>query len=111
MGEQSIEFSIFLIFTGAAVFATAALYARQAMIVAYILLGLILGPWGMGFVNDAELISDISNIGIIFLLYLLGMDLLPQQLWQMFREAVVVTLTSSIIFCIFWFYCRIHFWL
>jgi len=100
MGEQSIEFSIFLIFTGAAVFATAALYARQAMIVAYILLGLILGPWGMGFISDAELISDFSNIGIIFLLYLLGLDLLPQQLWQMFREAVVVTLVSSIAFCI-----------
>ncbi len=103
MGEQSIEFSIFLIFTGAAIFATIALYARQAMIVAYILLGLILGPWGMGLVSDAELISDISNIGIIFLLYLLGMDLLPQQLWQMLREALVVTLTSSIIFCLFGF--------
>ncbi len=103
MTEQSIEFSIFLIFTGAAVFATVALYARQAMIVAYIVLGLILGPWGLGFVNDAELISDISNIGIIFLLYLLGLDLLPQQLWQMLREAVVVTLASSVAFCLLGF--------
>lgn len=98
MTEQSIEFSIFLIFTGAAVFATLALYARQAMIVAYIALGLLLGPWGMGFVNDQVLISDISKIGIIFLLYLLGLDLLPQQLWEMLREAVVVTLTSSVLF-------------
>jgi Kef-type K+ transport system membrane component KefB len=103
MTEQSIGFSIFLIFTGAAVFATVALYARQAMIVAYIALGLILGPWGLGFVNDAELISDISNIGIIFLLYLLGLDLLPQQLWQMLREAVVVTFASSVIFCLLGF--------
>ncbi len=103
MTGQSIEFSIFLIFTGAAVLATAALYARQAMIVAYIVLGLLLGPWGLGFVNDADLIKEISNIGIIFLLYLLGLDLLPQQLWQMFREAVVVTLTSSLAFCIFGF--------
>jgi Kef-type K+ transport system membrane component KefB len=103
MAEQSIGFSIFLIFTGAAVFATVALYARQAMIVAYIALGLILGPWGLGFVNDAELISDISNIGIIFLLYLLGLDLLPQQLWQMLREAVVVTLASSVVFCLLGF--------
>jgi Kef-type K+ transport system membrane component KefB len=103
MAEQSIGFSIFLIFTGAALFATIALYARQAMIVAYILLGLILGPWGLGFVNDPELISEISNIGIIFLLYLLGLDLLPQQLWQMLREAVVVTLTSSILFWLFGF--------
>ena len=103
MAEQSIEFSIFLIFTGAAIFATIALYARQAIIVAYILLGLILGPWGLGLVSDAELISDISNIGIIFLLYLLGLDLLPQQLWQMLREAVVVTITSSITFCLLGF--------
>jgi Kef-type K+ transport system membrane component KefB len=103
MTEQSIQFSIFLIFTGAAVFATAALYARQAMIVAYIVLGLLLGPWGLGFVNDQELISDISTIGIIFLLYLLGLDLLPQQLWQMLREAVVVTLVSSLAFCVIGF--------
>jgi len=103
MAEQSIEFSMFLIFTGAAVFATIALYARQAMIVAYIVLGLILGPWGLGFVNDAELISDISNMGIIFLLYLLGLDLLPQQLWKMLREALVVTFASSAIFCVLGF--------
>lgn len=103
MTEQSIEFSIFLIFTGAAVFATIALYARQAMIVAYIALGLLLGPWGLEFVTDQELISDISKIGIIFLLYLLGLDLLPQQLWQMLREAVVVTLASSAVFAAFGF--------
>ncbi len=100
MEEQTIEFSIFLIFTGAAVFATLSLYARQAMIVAYILLGLILGPWGVGLVDDAELISEISNIGIIFLLYLLGLDLLPQQLWKMLREAMEVTLISSVVFCL-----------
>ncbi len=103
MAEQPIEFSIFLIFTGAAVFATAALYARQAMIVAYIALGLLLGPYGMEFVTDQELISGISKIGIIFLLYLLGLDLLPQQLWQMLREAVVVTLGSSAIFALLGF--------
>ena len=66
MIEQSIEFSIFLIFTSAAIFATVALYAKQAMIVAYILLGLILGPWGVGLISDPKLISEISNIGIIF---------------------------------------------
>lgn len=103
MIEQSIQYSIFLIFTGAAFFATFALYARQAMIVAYIVLGLILGPWGVGFISDAKLISDISNIGIIFLLYLLGLDLLPQRLWQMLREALVVTILSSIAFFLFGF--------
>ena len=93
-----IEFSIFLIFTGAAILATLALYTRQAVIVAYIVLGVILGPWGMGLVDDPELIADISHIGIVFLLYLLGLDLFPQELWKMLGEALWVTLLSSVIF-------------
>ena len=95
---HEIEFSIFLIFTGAALLATLALYARQAIIVAYIVLGVILGPWGMGLVDDPELIADISHIGIVFLLYLLGLDLFPQELWKMLGEALWVTLLSSLIF-------------
>ena len=98
MNANSIEFSMFLIFTGAAVLATVALFARQAMLVAYILLGIILGPWGLGLVNDPGLIQDISNIGIIFLLFLLGLDLLPRQLMQMLGEALSATLVSSLVF-------------
>jgi len=98
MPEPTIEYSIFLIFSGAAVLATLALFARQAMIVAYIVLGIILGPWGLGLVTDPVLIKDVSNIGIIFLLYLLGLDLFPQQLWSMLGKALSATLISSLVF-------------
>jgi len=100
MPESSFELSIFLIFTGAAVLTTLALFARQAMIVAYIVLGIVLGPWGLALVDDAELIQEISSIGIIFLLYLLGLDLFPQQLWKMLGEAMATTLASSVLFCL-----------
>jgi len=90
--------SIFLIFTGAALLATLALFTRQAMIVAYIVLGVIAGPWGLGYVDDPEVIGEISDIGIIFLLYLLGLDLFPQQLWKMLGEAATATLVSSLLF-------------
>ncbi len=98
MNATSIEFSIFLIFAGAAVLATIAMFARQTLLVAYILLGMILGPSGVALVNDPMLISDISTIGIIFLLYLLGLDLLPQQLMRMLGVALSTTLISSLIF-------------
>ena len=98
MYEPTIEYSMFLIFSGAAVLATLALFARQAMIVAYVILGIILGPWGLELVTDPVLIKDISNIGIIFLLYLLGLDLFPQQLWQMLGKALSTTLISSLVF-------------
>ena len=97
---ENITYSIFLIFTGAAIFATLALAVRQAMIVGYIILGVVLGTSGLGLVDDATLIFDISHIGIIFLLYLLGLDLLPQQLMRMLGKALVVTLISSASFAI-----------
>ena len=100
MHEGSAVFSIFLIFAGAAVLATLALYARQAMLVAYILLGVLLGPSALGLVADASWIKDVSDIGIMFLLYLLGLNLLPSQLVKMFREALWVTVASSLMFAL-----------
>ena len=70
-------YSLFLIFVGAALFATLALVARQSLIIGYIVLGIVLGPWGLAWVSDTKLIEDISTIGIIFLLFLLGLNLSP----------------------------------
>jgi Kef-type K+ transport system membrane component KefB len=98
MHSDVIIFSIFLIFTGAAVFAGAALYLRQSLLVAYIALGCLVGPWGLGLVTDATTIHGIGHVGIIFLLYLLGLNLHPQKLLQMLREATLVTVLSSLAF-------------
>lgn len=100
MQSDVIVFSIFLIFTGAAVFAGAALYLRQSMLVAYIVLGTLAGPWGIGLVTDATTIQGIGHVGIIFLLYLLGLNLHPQKLLQMLREALRVTLLSCLAFAL-----------
>ena len=98
MPEESILFSIFLVFTGAAILAALALFARQSLLVAYILLGVLIGPWGLGLVNDASIIRETGHIGIIFLLFLLGLNLHPWQLARMLNKALLVTLLSSLIF-------------
>lgn len=98
MNAESVIFSIFLIFTGAALMAALALYARQSLLVAYIVLGWLAGPWGLGLVRDADVIEGIGHIGIIFLLYLLGLNLHPQKLLQLLREALTVTAASSLVF-------------
>ena len=43
---NNIFYTVFLIFVGAAVLSTLVLYTRQSLLVAYILLGAMLGPWG-----------------------------------------------------------------
>jgi len=98
MHGDSIVFSIFLIFTGAAVIATLALYARQALLVAYIALGLAVGPWGIGLIADPSEVAEIASVGIIFLLFLLGLNLELRELISLLREATLVTLLSSLSF-------------
>lgn len=98
--QQSIVFSLFLIFTGAALVATLALYARQALIIGYILLGVALGPWGLAWVADTSLIADIAKVGIIFLLFLLGLNLSTKKLVLLLRQTMLITLITSVAFCI-----------
>jgi Kef-type K+ transport system membrane component KefB len=91
-------FSIFAIFVGAAALATVALMTRQAIIVAYIVVGFVLGPGGTGLITDPAWINDVAHIGIIFLLYLLGLNMVPQQLLRTLREVVVVVLGTCCFF-------------
>lgn len=96
--EGSIFQSFFLIFSGAAVIASIALYTRQPLLVAYIVLGALLGPYGFKLITNIELISEISHIGIIFLLFLLGLDMQPKALITVIRQVTPVALISSFLF-------------
>jgi Kef-type K+ transport system membrane component KefB len=98
MDVSGVTFSFFLIFTGAAIFASVALYTRQPLIIAYIALGAVIGPYGMSMVADLSLLSDIGHVGIIFLLFLLGLDMQPQALWSTLRKSTFVAIFSSAIF-------------
>ena len=103
MEEVSIVYILFLIFTGAAILATAALWIRQSLILGYIGLGLFIGPWGINVLSDAALIQNIADVGIIFLLFLLGLNLDPKELIRMAGESTVVTGISSLILCLLGF--------
>jgi len=98
MQQDPIVFTIFVVFTGAAVFATIALFARQSLLVAYIVLGALFGPSALGLVTDPVLIRSISEFGIMFLLFLLGLNLQPQELIRMVAKTTQVTLLSSLVF-------------
>ncbi len=100
MKSDAIVYTIFLIFTGAAVLATLALYARQALLVAYIVLGILVGPSGFGLVGDSDVMKEVAHIGIMFLLFLLGLNLYPQKLIALLRETTLVTGVSSLLFAV-----------
>jgi len=98
MQDASVTFSFFVIFSGAAVLASAALYSRQPLLIAYIVLGALIGPSGFKLVTDIALLKDIAHVGIIFLLFLLGLDMQPQALLATMRKSTLTAVVSSIAF-------------
>jgi len=96
--DQHVVFIFFLIFTGGSLLASLALFGRQPLLVAYIALGALMGPYGLGWVSDLELIAQISSIGIVFLLFLLGLDMQPQSLLKVLKKVAHITLISSLLF-------------
>ena len=76
MATNEIILTLFMIFIGASLLSTVALFTRQSLLVAYMLLGIILGPWGLGAwglspVGDHEAVQKVGEVGIVFLMFLL----------------------------------------
>jgi Kef-type K+ transport system membrane component KefB len=98
--QSPVTFSFFLIFTGAAAVASLALYTRQPLLIAYIVLGALIGPYGLALITNLTLLQDIAHVGIIFLLFLLGLDMQPRALLTTMRNATLVALASALCFAL-----------
>jgi monovalent cation:proton antiporter-2 (CPA2) family protein len=82
---------------------------RLGAILGYLTAGIILGPWGFGVITEITEIRHLAEFGVIFLLFVLGIELKPDKLWQM-RKMVVglglgqVLFTAAILYGIaLWF--------
>lgn len=94
--ETDLIFVLFLILASAAGVGRIMLLARQALLVGHIVAGVVIGPWGLGWVGDTRVIGNLAEARIIFLLFLLGLDLTPQKLFALFRQTTLVTLMTSV---------------
>lgn len=49
----------------------------------YLVAGIAIGPWGLKVVGSAEDIRAFAELGVVFLLFVIGLDLEPRRLWSM----------------------------
>jgi len=92
MEELIFELSIVLV--GAALLSYLAVLLKQPIIVAYILCGVLVGPWGAGAIKDVKFIEPISHLGVTLLLFLAGLCLHPQKLLQLFKQTALATFVN-----------------
>lgn len=71
----------------AAIVFTVLLFKRVGLgtVLGYFAAGLILGPWGLRIITDSAAILHVAELGVVLLLFVIGLELQPRRLWALRR--------------------------
>jgi len=87
-----VELGIVLI--AATLLAIVARFLKQPLIVAYIAAGIAIGPIGLGWIQSQEMIALFSELGIVFLLFIVGLQLDIRKLKNVGWQASLIGLAQ-----------------
>ena len=78
-------------------------------VLGYLAAGIIIGPFGLSLVDDAEHILHFAELGVVFLLFIVGLELKPARLWVMRNMvfglgAAQVVLSAAAIALVAWLF-------
>ncbi len=62
-------------------------HAGFGSVLGYLLAGIVIGPMGLRLITDVDQIAQVAELGVVMLLFLIGLELRPARLWVM-RRAV-----------------------
>ena len=77
---DTLFFELGLVIISAALVGVVSYYLKQPLILAYIAAGVLIGPTGFGLVHDIETIHVIADVGILLMLFLVGLEMNPSRL-------------------------------
>lgn len=87
-----------LFLVAAVVFVPLFRWLKLSSILGYVAAGVILGPWGLGLINDVESILHASEFGVVLLMFVIGLELQPSRLWAL-RRAVFGMGSGQVLSC------------
>ena len=67
-------------------------FSRQPLILAYLVAGFFIGPFGMGWVKSQQSIAVISELGLIFMLFMIGLEI---DLKKIIRAGPVILIAAG----------------
>lgn len=88
-----------MIFLAAAVIAVP-VFVRLKLggILGYLVAGAVIGPSVLNLVSDPDTILHFAELGVVLLLFLIGIELAPAKLWRL-RQAILVTGAGQLLLC------------
>lgn len=95
--HSAVILSLFVMLAAAKIMAEVFERLKQPAVVGEILAGIVIGPSLLGWVAPSEIITVLAEIGVIFLLFTVGLETKPQAIFQVGRRAVAVGVAGVIL--------------
>jgi monovalent cation:H+ antiporter-2, CPA2 family len=95
--ESGLFVNLALALAAAWIGAVVAVRLRQSPILGYIFAGIVIGPNTPGFVGDIHTVEDLANIGVILLMFTIGIHVSLRDLMRVSRIAVTGGVTQVLI--------------
>src|SRR6185295_2653722 len=61
-------------------------------VLGYLIAGVAIGPWGLRLISDPQTVLQFSELGVVLLLFLIGLELNAQRVWALRGVQVVATI-------------------
>ena len=90
--HSSVLLALFIMLASAKLLAEVFERLKQPAVVGEILAGVLVGPSVLGWVTPSDLIAVLAEIGVIFLLFTVGLETKPQDIFRVGRRAVIVAI-------------------
>lgn len=104
--EGNLLLVIFVLLAATVALVPLAKWSGTGTILGYLAAGILIGPYGLRLISSSETISHISEFGVVMMLFLIGLEVQPSDLWRL-RNKVVgmglpqVILTAALIAALF----------
>lgn len=95
--ENNILLAIFVLLAASVALVPLAKAAGLGTVLGYLAAGILIGPYGLRLVSDTELIHQIADFGIVMMLFLIGLDMQPTELWRMRHKVLGLGVTQLVV--------------
>lgn len=101
----NVLLNVFIFLAAASIMVPIASRFKLGSVLGYLIVGILIGPFGLKLIGNAQQIMNFAEFGVVMMLFLIGLELEPSMLWKL-RKLIVglgslqVVLTTGVLIAI-----------
>lgn len=92
--EGNLLLAIFALLAATVALVPLAKWAGLGTVLGYLAAGVLVGPYALGLVSDNDLVHQIADFGIVMMLFIIGLEMHPGELWRLRKQVLGLGLTQ-----------------